>query len=113
MSSGRSSKLPPWLDTIRTIEQETVEAPKPDAKPAEKPDDKRGPALVLTFTGPGKRYKIPDLLGIGVTSAPSPDRLSLAMELVKQGWLVRGNIVFATEADATALCSQRSVRGGA
>jgi hypothetical protein len=36
-----------------------------------------------------------------VTSAPSPDRLSLAMELVKQGWLVRGNIVFANEADAT------------
>ena len=90
------AKLPPWLSTIRTIEQETVEP----AKPGEKVDDKRGPALVLTLKGPGKRYQIPDV-GLGVTSAPSPDRLSLAMELVKQGWLVRGNIVFATEADAT------------
>jgi hypothetical protein len=130
------AKLPPWLATIRTIEQETVEPPKtdaasaanastrPGAKPGSKPgakpgatkpgsssaaagagaanakpDDKRGPALVLTLKGPGKRYNIPDL-GLGVTSAPSPDRLSLAMELVKQGWLVRGNIVFANEADA-------------
>jgi hypothetical protein len=95
------AKLPPWLAAIRKIEEETVEPPKPDAKPADKlAADKRGPALVLTLKGPGKRYKIPDL-GLGVTSAPSPDRLSLAMELVKQGWLVRGNIVFASEADAT------------
>jgi hypothetical protein len=102
------AKLPPWLATIRTIEDETNE-PKVDptkpAKPA-KPGaaksaaaDKRGPALVLTLKGPGKRYNIPDV-GLGVTSAPSPDRLSMAMELVKQGWLVRGNIVFATDADA-------------
>jgi hypothetical protein len=113
------AKLPPWLASIRKIEEETVEPPKPDAKSdkaaADKAvdkrtadkraadklaADKRGPALVLTLKGPGKRYKIPDV-GLGVTSAPSPDRLSLAMELVKQGWLVRGNIVFATEADAT------------
>jgi hypothetical protein len=98
-------KLPPWLATIRTIEQETVESPKPDAKakPGGSPkpgDDQRGPALVLTLRGAGKRYDIPDL-GIGVTTAPSPERLSLAMELVKQGWLVRGNIVFASESDAT------------
>jgi hypothetical protein len=122
------AKLPPWLATIRTIEDETNEpvktpdAAKPGAKPgsagvkpgdaksgAAKPgdakvgdakrDDTRGPALVLTLKGPGKRYPIPDL-GIGVTTAPSPDRASLAMELVKQGWLVRGNIVFAKEADA-------------
>ncbi len=97
------TKLPPWLETIRTIEQETSEPPKPDAKPGDKSDDKRGPALVLTFKGPGKRIKIPDMLGTGVTSAPSVDRLSLAMELVKQGWLVRGNIVCATEADAAEL----------
>ncbi|HEY5950485.1 MAG TPA: hypothetical protein VIV40_33570 [Kofleriaceae bacterium] len=98
------TKLPPWLATIRTIEDETNE-PKPDpkdpkAKPAKPGAEKRGPALVLTLKGPGKRYKIPDV-GLGVTSAPSPERLSLAMELVKQGWLVRGNIVFASEADAT------------
>jgi hypothetical protein len=103
-------KLPPWLATIRDIEKETSEPPaasRPNpgapAAPkggAAKVDDKRGPALVLTLKGPGKRYKIPDV-GLGVSSAPSPDRLSLAMELVKQGWLVRGNIVFASEADAT------------
>lgn len=103
------AKLPPWLATIRDIEKETEEPPpQPDPKqpprqaaPPPPRDPLRGPALVLTFKGPGKRYTIPDVIGIGVTSAPSPDRLSLAMELVKQGWLVRGNIVFATEADAT------------
>jgi len=79
--------LPPWLAGLRSIETESGE-------------EKRGPALVLTLTGPGKRYKIPDV-GLGITSAPSPVRVSLAMELVKQGWLVRGNIVFANEADAT------------
>ena len=79
-------KLPPWLQTIRTIEKESG-------------DDKKGPALVVTMTGEGKRYSFPDV-GIGVTSLPAPERLSLAMELVTQGWLVRGNIVFASEADA-------------
>jgi hypothetical protein len=82
-----SVKPPPWITGLRTIEAESGE-------------DKRGPALVLTLTGPGKRYKIPDV-GLGITSAPSPVRVSLAMELVKQGWLVRGNIVFDNEADAT------------
>ncbi|HEX5057930.1 MAG TPA: hypothetical protein VFV99_01165 [Kofleriaceae bacterium] len=93
--------LPPWLAAIRTIEDETNEVAKPakPGEPAAKPDPKRGPALVLTLKGPSKRYNLPDV-GLGVTSAPSPGRVSLAMELVKQGWLVRGNIVFATEADA-------------
>jgi hypothetical protein len=40
-----------------------------------------------------------------------PDRVSLAMELVKQGWLVRGNLRFATEQQATEFCqSLESVR---
>jgi hypothetical protein len=81
------AKLPPWLQTIRTIEKESG-------------DDKKGPALVATLTGEGKRYNFPDV-GLGMTSLPAPQRLSLAMELVPQGWLVRGNIVFASEADAT------------
>jgi hypothetical protein len=81
------AKLPPWLQTIRTIEQESGD------------DKDKGPALVLTLAGPGTRYDIPDI-GLGITSLPSPERIALAMELVTQGWLIRGNIVFANEADA-------------
>ena len=89
------AKLPAWLSTIRTIEKESG-------------DDKRGPALVVTLGGPvvgsapskSGRYKFPEV-GLGVTSLPVPQRVSFAMELVKQGWLLRGNIVFATDADAT------------
>ncbi len=33
----------------------------------------------------------------------TPLRVSLAAELVPEGWLVRGNIVFASEADANEL----------
>jgi hypothetical protein len=102
------SKVPAWLSGIRSIEQESEEPPKAaGTATATAPitgtitPTKKGPALVLTLTGPGKRYKFPDMFGLGITSAPSPTRLSLAMELVKQGWLVRGNIVFANEADAT------------
>ena len=90
--------LPPWLGSIRTIEKESGD------------DAKRGPAVVVTLgnppvgTAPAKsgRYKIPDV-GLGLTSLPVPDRVSAAMELVAQGWLVRGNIVFANEADAAEL----------
>jgi hypothetical protein len=91
-------KLPAWLAGIRTIAKESGD------------DQKKGPALVMTVgeppgnTGPAKsgRYKLPEL-GLGVSSLPVPQRISLAMELVKQGWLVRGNIVFGTEADAAEL----------
>jgi hypothetical protein len=90
--------LPPWLATIRTIAKESGD------------DQRRGPALVMTIgapptgTGAAKtgRYKVPEL-GLGVTSLPVPQRVSLAMELVKQGWLVRGNIVFSSEAEATEM----------
>jgi len=82
-------KLPPWLQTIRTIEKESG-------------DDKRGPALVLTLAGPGGHIDIPDV-GVGITSLPSPQRISLAMELTTQGWFIRGNIVFGSEADAKEL----------
>ncbi len=84
------AKLPPWLQTIRTIEQESGD------------EKARGPALVLTLAGPAQRYEIPDV-GLGVTSLPSPQRIACAMELVQQGWLIRGNIVFANEADAKEL----------
>lgn len=83
---------PAWITGLRAIERETSAAP----------DDPRGPALVVSVAFGGKRIRIGDLgLGLGVSSVPKPARISLAMELVKQGWLIRGNLRFATEADAT------------
>ncbi|HUJ58903.1 MAG TPA: hypothetical protein VLX92_10435 [Kofleriaceae bacterium] len=79
--------LPPWLDGIRSIEQESGAGP-------------RGPALVVTLATSGRRYPLPDV-GVGVSELPSPLRVSIAVELVTQGWLVRGNMTFASEADAT------------
>ena len=110
-------KLPGWLAGLRSIEKESGEKSGEGPETATAPgagypatDAKKGPALVLTVgepprtTAPAKsgRYKLPEL-GLGVRSLPVPSRISLAMELVKQGWLVRGNIVFANEADATEL----------
>jgi hypothetical protein len=83
-------KLPPWLDTLRTIEKESGE------------EAARGPALVVTFSGQGKRKSVPDI-GLGVTSLPQPVRISVAVELAKQGWLLRGNIELSSEADAAEL----------
>ena len=80
------AKLPPWLDMLRDIDKESG-------------TEKRGPALVLTFAATKQRYQFPDV-GLGITSLPAPSRVSLAVELVKQGWLVRGNIKFDSEADA-------------
>jgi hypothetical protein len=89
-ASEATGKLPPWLGGIRAIEQET--------------GDPRGPALVVTLGLGGKRLKLGDNdLGLGIPSVPTPDRVSLAMELVKQGWLVRGNLRFASDADAAEL----------
>lgn len=92
---GAKTPVPAWLAQIRSIEHESGD------------DAKTGPALVLTLSGaplgtaPSRtgRYKLPEL-GLGVSSLAVPQRLSLAMELVQQGWLVRGNISFASEADA-------------
>ncbi|HMG23624.1 MAG TPA: hypothetical protein VK607_19955, partial [Kofleriaceae bacterium] len=85
-----TSALPPWLSGIRSIEAES--------------GDKRGPAVVVTFALRGRRQRLGSLaLGLGVRSIPTPDRISLAMELVPQGWLVRGNMRFASEADASEL----------
>ena len=38
-----------------------------------------------------------------MTSIPAPERGTLAMELVKQGWVVRGNVKLASDADAEEL----------
>jgi hypothetical protein len=79
--------LPPWLAGIRAIEREAGDA--------------RGPALVVTVALGGKRLRFGAYsLGLGIASIPRPERTSLAAELVPQGWLVRGNLRFATDADA-------------
>lgn len=83
-----TGKLPAWLAGIRKIESESG-------------GDKRGPALVLTLALGGTRVDLGDNdYGLGIKALPTPDRVSLAMELVKQGWLVRGNMRFATAAAA-------------
>ncbi|HEY3805687.1 MAG TPA: hypothetical protein VGL61_23935 [Kofleriaceae bacterium] len=94
-----SVQLPAWLAQIRSIATESG-------------DDVKGPALVMTIGGAPLhsraartgRVRLPDV-GLGVDSLPVPQRLSLAMELVPQGWLLRGNIVFASEAEAAELAS--------
>jgi len=83
-------KLPPWLAGIRKIEAES--------------GDPRGPALVLTIGLGGQRVELgADDFGLGVSGFATPDRISLAMELVPQGWLVRGNMRFKSEAAADEL----------
>ncbi|HEY0988194.1 MAG TPA: hypothetical protein VGD80_14115 [Kofleriaceae bacterium] len=85
-----TGKLPAWLAGIRKIETET--------------GDPRGPALVVTLALSGKRVALgANDLGLGIPSVPQPERVSLAMELVRQGWLVRGNLRFASDADAAEL----------
>jgi hypothetical protein len=80
-------KLPAWLSSIRTIEGES--------------GDPRGPALVVTLGLGGTRVDLEgNDFGLGIQTLPTPDRVSLAMEIVKQGWLVRGNMRFASQKDA-------------
>ena len=79
--------LPAWLAGIRKIESET--------------GDPRGPAVVVTIGLRGKRLALRgNDFGLGIASVPTPERASIAMELHPRGWLVRGNLRFATEADA-------------
>jgi hypothetical protein len=82
------AKLPEWLQRVQTIEEES-------GKPW-------GPALIVTITATRARWKFPDM-GLGVTSIPAPERATVAMELVKQGWVVRGNVKLATEEEAEEL----------
>jgi hypothetical protein len=83
-----TAPLPAWLQSVRSIEKES--------------GDPRGPAVVVTLGFHPIRQKIPDGIdiAIGVKEVPLPDRVSVAMELVPKGWLVRGNLHFASDADA-------------
>lgn len=83
-----SITLPAWLHGIRKIEEESGK-------------EARGPALVLTMDLGGKRFSLGgNDFGLGVKSFPMPQRITVAAEVVKQGWLVQGNMRFATAADA-------------
>jgi hypothetical protein len=85
-----TAPLPPWLAQIRTIEAET--------------GDPRGPAAVVTLGLHAQRLSLASYeVALGIASLPTPDRVSMALELVAQGWLVRGNLRFASEADALEL----------
>ena len=85
-------KLPAWIGAIRSIEAESGEP--------------YGPALVVTIVTGGERIDLKgNDFGLGIQSVPTPDRLTLAMELVKQGklqgWYVQGNLRFGSAKDAT------------
>lgn len=85
-----TGRLPAWLGNIRSIEDESG---------GEK--DKRGPALVVTLGLGGERIDLTgNDFGLGISKVSTPDRVSLAMELVKQGWLIRGNMRFASDKEA-------------
>ena len=87
--------LPPWLAGIRKIEQESGV------------DKAGGPALVLTLALDGKKIELgANDFGLGIPAVHTPERISLALEVVKQGWIVRGNMKFASEADATAFLAE-------
>ncbi len=88
-----TGRLPAWLSRIRKIESES--------------GDDRGPALVVTIGLPGNSVSTGPLAGpLGIKSVQLPERISLAMELVKQGWLVRGNIRFKTVRQAAVFLTQ-------
>jgi hypothetical protein len=83
-----SAKLPPWIAGIRGIEAESGEP--------------LGPALVLTLALGGERIELgADDFGLGIKSVTTPDRVTLAMELAKDGWHVSGNMRFTSDQAAT------------
>ena len=91
-SSVASVALPPWLTAVHDIEKESGE-----------PD---GPAMVVSMARPAQRIVVPDIgLDIPQHDLPSPIRANLALEVVStgpaQGFVVRGNLRFATAVDAS------------
>lgn len=64
---------------------------------------KSGPALVLTFTE-GKSFSPRGAAG-RTLGTPVPQHGTFTMELVDGGFVVRGNLTFATDADAAAFVS--------
>src|SRR5262249_31592568 len=61
--------------------------------------DPDGPALMMTMAPRDKTWDVPDV-GVGVTSVPAPEHVTLSLELDKQGFVVKGNLGFGTEDEA-------------
>jgi len=75
------SESPDWIKRVRNIELESgLDA---------------GPALLMTMVGFPRRFEIP-LVG----TIPAPERATLAAEITEGGFLVRGNLLFSSEARA-------------
>ncbi len=83
----RDVDLPEWVRNLRGIEAES--------------GDRSGPAAIVTVQGVTRKISIPRL-----GSVNGPDRLTVAMEFVKGGVMVRGNMVFSDEARAAAFVEQ-------
>lgn len=82
-----ASNAPTWLRRLRFIEAESGQ--------------KKGPALMVTVTRFRRKLEVPGLLSLN-----TPKRATLTMELVPKGFIVRGTLVFANEAEAKAFYTQ-------
>jgi hypothetical protein len=85
------AKMPTWLSRLDDIE---AESGIPD-----------GPALMLTIAPRSKKWEVPDI-GLGFTEVIAPERLTATVQVDDHGWVVKGNLKFATEADAIAFVEQ-------
>lgn len=86
-----AEELPVWLRRLESIEQESGQA--------------EGPFFVLTATG----VEIPPETPLA-GDLPSPLRLTLAMQQTRGGFLVRGTLLFPTEAAAARFAELGSQR---
>ena len=84
-------KLPGWLSRLADLE---TESGKTD-----------GPALMMTLGPRAKTWDVPDI-GLGVTSLPAPERMTLSLEIDRQGFHVKGHLKFRTEDEAIDFVEQ-------
>lgn len=81
------AKLPGWLARLPDLEGES--------------GTKDGPAVMVTIGPRSKTWEVPDV-GLGVTSLPAPERMTLSLEIDRTGFQVKGHLKFATEDDAVS-----------
>ena len=79
------AKLPGWLARLPDLEGESGK--------------KDGPALMMTLGPRSKTWDVPDV-GLGLTSLPAPERMTLSLEIDRQGFHVKGHLKFRTEDEA-------------